>query len=38
VDVEGKENPDSGRRAVEDTAIDTVLFVAEGCRQVPGGV
>jgi hypothetical protein len=38
VDVEREEDPDSGRRAVEDTAIHTVLFVAEGCGQVPGVV
>ena len=38
VDVEGKEDPHSGWGAVKDTALCTVLFAAEGCGPVLGGV
>ena len=38
LDVEGKEDPYPGRSAIEDPALDAVLFAAEGCGPVPGGV
>src|SRR5580704_10080410 len=38
LDVERKENSHSRRGAVEDTAVDAVLFAAEGCGPIFGGV
>ena len=38
LDVEEQEDSHSRRSAFEDPAFDAVLFAAEGCGPVPGGV
>jgi hypothetical protein len=38
LDVERKEDPHSGRRALQNTPIDTLLFAAEGRRPLFGGI
>jgi len=38
LDVEEQEDPHPRRSALEDPAFDALLFVAQGCEPVPGGV
>lgn len=38
MDVERKENPNTRRRAFQDTAFHAILFVAEGCGPLLGGI
>src|SRR5712664_478057 len=38
LDVEDQKDPHPRRGAFEDSAFDAVLFVAEGCGAVPGGL